>query len=142
VDPKEAALIDLIDLGRRRGSLTMEDFRKALPLDSMTVEDISHAIARLDQAGFDLEIDPTLLLPGHQSAPKDAVPVGRPEKMESPKPMREERRQQSSFPASADKPIPEKDKARGTPSSSSAPMLPWIVAFAIVVIAVFAAFAF
>jgi Sigma-70 factor, region 1.1 len=62
MDPHEAALSDLISLARRRGSLTMEDLRKALPVDSMTVVDLSHALTRLDQAGFDLEIDPTLLL--------------------------------------------------------------------------------
>jgi hypothetical protein len=141
MDPHEAALIDLISVARRRGSLTMEDLRKALPLDSMTVEEISHVIARLDQAGFDLEIDPTLLLPRDKTASKDATPVAQPEKTELPKPMREERRH-TSFPASADAPIAENHTVLSTDPSASAPMLPWILAFAIVLIAVFAAFAF
>jgi Sigma-70 factor, region 1.1 len=142
MDPHEAALTDLISLARLRGSITMEDLRKALPVDSMTVEDLSHALTRLDQAGFDLEIDPTLLLSEDKVVPKDATPVAKREKIELPEPMPEGRRQQMSFPASADEPILKNRTIRPSSSDASAPTLPWILAFAIVVFAVFAAFAF
>lgn len=138
----EAALIELISHARQRGGISMEDLRKALPLHSMTIEDISHVLTRLDEAGFDLEIDPTLLLPEDKAAPKDAAPVAKREQTELPETMPEGRRQRTSFPTSADEPILKKHTVRRSDSTASAPMLPWILAFAIVVLAVFAAFAF
>jgi|GEM_PF-5325921 len=141
MDPHETALTDLISLARRRGSLSMEDLRRALPVDSMTVEDLSHVLARLDQAGFDLEIDPALLLPDNQTA-RGAAPVAKRDETEVSEPKPEGRQQQASLPASADAPVLKKHTARHSNSAASAPMLPWILAFAIVVLAVFAAFAF
>lgn len=138
----ETALTDLISLARRRGSLSMEDIRRALPVESMTVEDLSHVLARLDQAGFDLEIDPTLLLPDNETAAKRAVPTAKRDETDVPEPMPEGRQQQTSPPPSADAPVLKNHTARHSNSAASAPMLPWILAFAIVVLAVFAAFAF
>ena len=141
MDLHETALTDLISLARRRGSLSMEDLRRALPVDSMTVEDLSHVLARLDQAGFDLEIDPTLLSPDNEAVAKNAAPVAKRAEMELSEPMPEGRQQQTSRPASADAPVLKNHRARHN-SAASAPMLPWILAFAIVVLAAFAAFAF
>jgi hypothetical protein len=142
MDPHETALTDLISLARRRGGLSMEDLRRALPVDSMTVEDLSHVLARLDQAGFDLEIDPALLLPDNETAGRGAAPVAKRDEIEVPEPMPGERQRQTSLPASADPPVLKNHTARHSNSAASAPMLPWILAFAIVVLAVFAAFAF
>jgi hypothetical protein len=141
MDLHEAALTDLISLARRRGSLSMEDLRRALPVDSMTVEELSHVLARLDQAGFDLDIDPTLLSPDHEAVAKTAAPVTQRDEIELSEPMPEGRQPQTSRPASADTPVLKNHTARHN-SAASAPMLPWILAFAIVVLAAFAAFAF
>ncbi len=138
----EAALIELINRARQRGSISMEDLQKALPLDGMTAQDISHVLARLDEAGFDLEIDPDLLLPENKTAPKDATSVTLREQTELPETAPEGREQKASFPTSVNEPILKNHAARRSDSTASALMLPWIVAFAIVVIAVFAAFAF
>jgi hypothetical protein len=40
----------------------VDDLREASPVDGMRIEDISQVLARLEQAGFDLEIDPSLLI--------------------------------------------------------------------------------
>jgi hypothetical protein len=140
MDP-EAALTDLISLARRRGSLSIEDLRRALPVGSMTVEDLSLVLARLDQAGFDLEIDPALLLPHNETAARGATPAAKHDEAEMSEPMPEGRQQQTSLPTSTDAPTL-KNAARPSNAAASAPMLPWILAFVIVVLAVFAAFAF
>lgn len=119
----------------------MEDVQRMLPLDSMTIEELSHVVARLDEAGFDLEVDPDLLLPGNDTARKDVLSDTKLEQMELPEPLPEERRQQTSGPASVGAPIRKRNSIRHSSSSYSAPMLPWIAAFAIVVLVVFA-FAF
>ncbi len=142
MDPSEEALIDLISRARQGGSLTMEDLRQALPVDSMTVEDISQVLARLDQAGFDVEIDPALLSPEDKTAPKDAAPTARREQRGLQETIPEGSRQRTSFPTSVGDPTPKTHTVRRSGSTASAPMLPWIVAFAVVVIAVFAAFGF
>ena len=139
----EAALTELISLARQRGSISMEDLRKALPIESMTAADIAHVVARLDEAGFDLEIDPTLLLSEDKSIAKSAKgeEAGLPETV----PAKAEQRkaeQRTSFSTPACEPILSHRKARSSEPAASAPVLPWVIAFAIVVLAVFAAFAF
>jgi hypothetical protein len=138
----ETALIELIDRARQRGSISMEDLQKALPLDRMTAEDIAHVLARLDEAGFDLEIDPDLLLPASKTAPQDAAPVTNRDQTELPEAVPHDRPQQTSLPSSANEPILESPPVRRSDSTAPAPMLPWVLAFVIVVLAVFAAFAF
>jgi hypothetical protein len=141
MDPYEAALNDLISRARGRGSFTIEDLRKAFPVDSMTVEDISQVLARLEQAGFDLEIDPALLLPGQKAAPGGEAPVAKRDETEWPKPMPEGRRQPAKPSDFETRAVGEKRYSTAFRLFSSAAMLPWIVAFAIVTLAVFAAFA-
>jgi hypothetical protein len=137
-----AALTDLLSLARQRGSLTMEDLQKTLPVNSMTEQEIAHVLARLDEAGFDVEIDPTLLLPDNQPAAKGAASLVKRDETKVSEPMPGERQQQTSLPASGGTPVLKSHTARHSNSTASAPMLPWILAFAIVVLAAFAAFAF
>jgi hypothetical protein len=138
----EAALSDLKSLARGRGSLTMEDLQKALPVDRMTEQEMAHVLARLDEAGFDVEIDPTLLRPGNETPAKDAPsPVKRGE-TEVYEPMPGGRQQPTSIAASTRTPVLENHTAPNADPAASAPMLPWILAFAIVVVAAFAAFAY
>ena len=142
MDPHEAALVDLIDLARRRGKLTMEDLRNALPLESMSVEDISLVLTRLDKAGFDLEIDPDLLLPENKIAPQATAPVTTSEQTEFPKTVTKSRGQGTGFPTPTSEPTQKNHATRRADYAASAPMLPWIAAFAIVVLAVFVIFVF
>jgi hypothetical protein len=65
----------LIQLGRRRGGLEIDDIRQALPIDSMTIEELADVTARLEEAGISVEIDARLLAPHHQ---KMALPEMKP----------------------------------------------------------------
>lgn len=138
MNPSEAALDELVSLARQRGGISMEDVRKALPIDSMTVEDIARIVARLDEAGFDLEIDPGLRSPEGQTT--SYAPAAKLDPVELPE--QQAGRQRTGPPFSAGEPIMERHAARRSASAAWAPALPWVLAFAIVVLAVFAAFAF
>ena len=137
-----AALSDLISLARRRGSLTMEDLQKALPVNSMTEQEIAHVLARLDEAGIDVEIDPTLLLPGNVTPATGAPSLAKRGETEAHEPMPGGSQQPASLAASAGTPVPEIHTAPNANPAAAASMLPWIIAFVIVVIAAFAAFAY
>jgi len=138
----EAALTDLKSLARGRGSLTMEDLQKALPIDRMTEQEMAHVLAKLDEAGFDVEIDPTLLLPSNETPAKGAASLAKRGETEAYEPMPGGRQQPTSIAASGATPVPENHTAAQANTGAAAPMLPWILAFAIVVAAAFAAFAF
>lgn len=138
----EAILAELVNLARQRGSISMEDLRKALPIDSMTIEDISDVLARLDEAGFDLEGDPSLFSPTRRATPQDATSISKPEQTGLPEIESESKRQPLGLPTSVGDPVMKKHTARRLEAAASAPMLPWVAAFVIVVLAVFAAFAF
>jgi hypothetical protein len=56
----------LIQLGRRRGGLEIDDIRQALPIDTMTIDELADVVARLDEAGISVEIDSGLLTPRHR----------------------------------------------------------------------------
>ena len=136
------ALSDLMSLARQRGSLTMEDLQKALPVNSMTEQEIAHVLARLDEAGFDVEIDPTLLLPGNETPATGAPSLAKRGETEAYEPMPGGGQQPASLPTSAGTPVLKNHMAPNADPAAPAPMLPWILAFAIVVVAAFAAFAF
>lgn len=51
----------LIDTGRQRGGLEIDDIRQALPIDTMSIEEISNVLVRLEEAGIPVEIDPAML---------------------------------------------------------------------------------
>lgn len=141
MNPSEAALDELVSLARQRGGISMEDVRKALPIDSMTVEDIARIVARLDEAGFDLEIDPGLHVTEGQTT-SDVTPAAKLDPADLPEIAQQAARQRTSSLPSAGGPIVERHAARRSNSAAWAPALPWVLAFAIVVLAVFAAFAF
>lgn len=139
--PNEAALDELVNLARRRGRISMDDVRQVLPIDSMTVEDIARIVARLDEAGFELDIDPSL------DATEGKTTVSETPAAELDPALLPEIPQTKSV---SEKPVdlsqpnqPRKDiKVRRTGSAIPASSLPWILAFAILLLAVFAAFAF
>jgi MFS superfamily sulfate permease-like transporter len=56
----------LIQLGRRQGGLEIKDIRQALPIDTMTIEELADVVVRLEEAGISVEIDAALLTPRHQ----------------------------------------------------------------------------
>ena len=60
------AIDRLMQLGRRRGGLEIDDIRQALPVDTMTVEELADVMARLEEAGISAEIDTGLLTPHHR----------------------------------------------------------------------------
>lgn len=60
------AIDRLMQLGRRRGGLEIDDIRQALPVDTMTVEELADVVARLEEAGISVEIDTGLLTPHHR----------------------------------------------------------------------------
>ena len=51
----------LIELGRTCGRLTTDDLRRALPIETMSTEELESAIVRLEDVGIEVEIDPTFL---------------------------------------------------------------------------------
>ena len=56
----------LIQLGRRRGGLVIDDIGQALPVNTMSTEELADVLARLEEAGISVEIDPALLTPHHR----------------------------------------------------------------------------
>ena len=138
----EATLTELVDLARQRGGISLQDLRKAFPIDDMTIEDISDVLARLDKAGFDLEIDPALLTSTRHATAQDATTNAKPEQTRLPEMGSELGRHPPGSPTSTGDPIVKQHTARRSDAAASAPMLPWVLAFVIVVVAVFAAFAF
>ena len=81
----------LIQLGRRQGGLEIEDIRQALPIDTMTIEELADVVVRLEEAGISVEIDAALLTPRHQ---KMALPEVKP----TPEPSRESERAMTADP--------------------------------------------
>lgn len=137
----EAILTELVAGARQRGSISLEDLRKELPVDSMTIEDISVVLARLDEAGFDLDIDPALLSSPHHASPPHETTISKPEPTGLPETETESQKQPSSFPTATTGTIKNAPAARRSNAVLSPSMLPWILAFAIILLAVFAAFA-
>lgn len=62
----------LVELGRQRGTLQSDDIRQALPVETMTTEEIVDVVTRLEDAGITVEIDPALLTPHHRKMPQQA----------------------------------------------------------------------
>jgi len=120
----------------------MHVLREAFPVASMRVEDISQVLARLEKAGFDLEIDPSLLIPESKDAPKSAASVAKLEDHESSERMHEGGQRPASLRVSTKQSSMKSSLERYSTSSSLASMLPWIVGFAVVLLVAFAAFAF
>ncbi len=54
-------LDDLMQLGRQRGALEIDDIRQVLEVDTMPPEELADVVVWLDEAGILVEIDPVLL---------------------------------------------------------------------------------
>ena len=81
----------LMQLGRRRGALEIDDIRQALPIDTMTIEEVADVVARMEEAGISVDIDAGLLTPHH---PKMALQEVKP----TPEPSRRSERVTTAHP--------------------------------------------
>lgn len=50
----------LLELGREQGRLTAHDLQRVLPIGRMSMDELSEVLARLEDAGIPVEIDPAL----------------------------------------------------------------------------------
>jgi hypothetical protein len=75
----------LMQLGRQRGGLEIDDIRQALPIDTMTIEELADVVARLEEAGAGL------LTPHHR---RMALPEVKP----APEPSRQSERATTAHP--------------------------------------------
>jgi hypothetical protein len=57
------AVDQLMQLGRRRGGLQIDDIRQVLPVDTMSIEELADVVARLEEADISIEIDAGMLTP-------------------------------------------------------------------------------
>jgi hypothetical protein len=65
----------LMDVGRRAGRVSTDDFRRLLPIDSMSPEDIANVVLRLEERGIAVDLDPNLFVPGSKpSRPSGDMP--------------------------------------------------------------------
>ena len=53
----------LVELGRRKGRITTADVRQAMPVSSMTVEEVAKIVLELERAGIEVDLEPALLKP-------------------------------------------------------------------------------
>jgi Sigma-70 factor, region 1.1 len=51
----------LKEMGRRRGHVTLDQIKSVLPIEQMSGEEVGEAMARLEWAGIDVQIDPEFL---------------------------------------------------------------------------------
>jgi hypothetical protein len=73
------AVETLMEAGRQRGGLDINDIRRALLVDAMSIEELADVLARLEEAGISVEIEPTLLTPRHRKMTlRGAKPVTEP----------------------------------------------------------------
>jgi hypothetical protein len=56
----------LVQLGRRQGGLKIDDIRQTLPIENMTIEEITEVVTRLEDVGISVEIDAGLLTRSHR----------------------------------------------------------------------------
>lgn len=86
----------LKEMGRRRGHITLDQIKSVLPIEQMSGEEVGEAMARLESAGIDVQMDPEFLrsragtqsdvrLRGRQTGPSKAnLPGIRTTPMRSP----------------------------------------------------------
>lgn len=69
-------LVDrLIETGRQQGGLEVNDIRRALPVDTMSAEELAEVLARVEEAGISVEIDSALLTPRHRNLMPHLTPA-------------------------------------------------------------------
>jgi hypothetical protein len=56
----------LKEISRQRGRLGIADIQQALPVDTMSIEELSDVLAQLEEAGIPVEIDSALLTPHYR----------------------------------------------------------------------------
>jgi hypothetical protein len=107
----------LLELGREQGGLTAQDLQRVLPIDQMSMDEISDVLARLDDAGITIEIDPALLSP----APRNPV-LGR---LNTSPPLPKPTKAQAQAPVTPAKPDtgPYSGPSRPQPPAASAPII-------------------
>jgi len=71
----QGTLSRLMAVGRAKGGLTNEDLRAALPVETMSADDIALVVVHLEDAGIPVELDESLLTPHGTRAPADVRPV-------------------------------------------------------------------
>jgi hypothetical protein len=65
----------LVQLGMRAGSLRVSDLGRVLPIETMTVDEITEVVARLEGAGISVEIDAELEAPSHRKATSNSKAI-------------------------------------------------------------------
>ena|SRR5689334_14647252 len=68
--------------GRRRGALSVAELAQLMPINRMGADELAATIARLEDAGIEVELDPDLLaarLPGEPTAPPTVTWLPEPE---------------------------------------------------------------
>jgi hypothetical protein len=54
-------LDQILEIGRRRGRLTVDDLSKYLPIEHMSAAELTETIAAIENAGVTIDIDPDFL---------------------------------------------------------------------------------
>ncbi len=68
-----------MEMGRQRGGVDIDDIRRVLPVDTMSIEELSDVLAQLEEAGIPVEIDSVLLTPRHpKMTPREVKPTTEP----------------------------------------------------------------
>ncbi len=135
----EARLSQLINAARERGTFSIDELRDAFPITDMDAEDVSSLIARLEEAGISVEIDPRLFSPRHDSKRETLVvpKVRAPQDQTGGRGLGDSsatRSSGSARPVSQD--LPNVDAARTEPSGVSVPggYGNWLLALLVVVV--------
>jgi len=110
----DVATRTLMELGRRQGRVSTDDFRRLLPIASMSSEEIANLVLRLEERGIAVDLDPTLFVPSGtrregSPSPADAVTLR---------------------PAPPSPPAPETRMGSGPPQAPQAPSPPPVGGFA------------
>lgn len=61
----EAGVGKFIEMAKQSGVVSIDDLRRAFPIDTMGGEDIAAIVLRLEDAGVSVEIDPSLFASRH-----------------------------------------------------------------------------
>jgi hypothetical protein len=87
--------------GRHRGMLAAEELASLLPIDSMTADEIAIAVARIEDSGVEVELDPELLQPRRDTGTAARPPLAAPEEPVPPVDVRPTAAPRQELPAQA-----------------------------------------
>jgi hypothetical protein len=65
----------LVELGRSKGSLDIDDIKQAMPVEAMTTEDLAGLVILLEEHGIVIDLDPELLTPRNGPPPLASKPL-------------------------------------------------------------------